>query len=109
MHLAFRSFARRAALGLLFTLAGCCAPHPTLNTVRSWAHDDLPVGTSHEQVLRFCSTHGFSYFEIDPHAATATRNVEGCDWKKPVIWMDISFDDNRRVRSVQVWGGTLLP
>jgi len=101
------NISRRTAIAMLLPLAGCCAPHPSLNAVRSRAQDDLPVGTSHEDVLRFCSAHGFSFFENDPHAATATRPAGGCEWNKAMIWMNIAFDDDRRVTSVHVWGGTL--
>jgi len=108
MSTAMKSLAHRViALCIALSLIGCCAPSPSPATVRSWAGRDLPIGASHDQVLRFCSDHGFSYFENDPHAAMATKPAGGCAWSRQMIWMNLTFDDDRRVKSVQVWGGML--
>lgn len=97
-------------LGIVFVLYGCCAPiSPTVEQVKHWASGSIPAGSSEAQVRQFCTDKGFGYSEMGGRWATASRRVGGCDATHPVVWMNIQYDEDRRVRTINVYGGSMLP
>lgn len=100
---------RRLAFALALGLIGCCAPiNPTTKQVKAWAATGLPAGSSETQVRRFCAAHGFDY-SAGSDWGNAHRKVGGCASRGPVVWMQIAYDNQRRVKSIDVYGGSLEP
>lgn len=100
---------RALAIALASTLVGCCAPvSPTLKEVKTWVSTDLPPGSSEAQVQRFCVAHDFAY-SSGPDWGNAARRVGGCESLRPVVWMQIAYDKGRSVKSINVYGGSMLP
>lgn len=94
-------------LGLAFGLTGCCAPFgPTTGQVKAWVAADLPAGSSEARVQRFCASHGFDY-SSGPDWGNAHRGGGGCGPTPPEVWMQIRYDDARRVTGIDVYGGLL--
>lgn len=100
---------RLLALALALELIGCCAPvSPTTEQVKAWVAMDLPAGSSESQVQRFCAAHGFDY-SSGPDWGNAHRKAGGCEATRPVVWMEIAYDNERRVKSIDVYGGSMEP
>ena len=99
-----------------FTLAGCCKPiSPTAQEVQKWVRESLPAGSSEEQVKAFCTQHGFNNYarmdggvtDPDRHWGQASRRVGGCESDKPVVIIDVMYDGDLRMQSINVWGASM--
>jgi hypothetical protein len=100
---------RLLAFGLSVGLAGCCAPFgPTAREVKSWVAADLPAGSSEHRVERFCASHGFDY-SSGRDWGNAHRRGGGCGPTPPMVWMQVRYDDARRVTGIDVYSGWLEP
>jgi hypothetical protein len=95
------SFALTAAFMTL--MPGCCGRlNPTTDQVQLWVNQELPPGTSEADVKDFSARHQFQYERDTPAYAQAYRRVEGCDWKKPVVQVEVTYDENNQVKSTNV-------
>jgi hypothetical protein len=98
---------RPLAFALALGLVGCCAPFgPTTEQVKRWVSSDLPAGSSETRVQRFCEAHGFEY-SSGRDWGNAHRRAGGCGATPPVVWMQIRYDEARRVTAIDVYGGLL--
>jgi hypothetical protein len=101
------------ASACFFNSLACCPPiRPTPNEVHTWVRKELPPGTPESDVMRFCEVHAFGYPSIRDPGSTyvqAVRRVGGCESTKPVVMIEIRYDEFHRVKSADVRGGSMLP
>ncbi|MDB5303355.1 MAG: hypothetical protein JWM97_904 [Phycisphaerales bacterium] len=92
------------------SLGGCCGDlNPSPKQVEAWVSQEMPIGSSEDAVKRFSERHQFRYERDSADYGQAYRAVDGCDWKKPVIQVEVTYDEHNQVKSADVRGFSMLP
>lgn len=98
---------------LPLTQSGCCPPiDPHPDRVEAWISRELPVGSSKDDVKKFCASHGFSYgaaYGDNDLKARALRRAGGCESTRPMVEIDFEYDDEQRLKATHVSGFQMLP
>jgi hypothetical protein len=88
------------AVATMTPLIGCChSLSPSPKEVQTWVDRELPVGSSEADVQRFSESHHFRYERDSASYGQAYRPMDGCDWKKPTVQVEVTYDETGRVRS----------
>jgi hypothetical protein len=107
---------RFLTIGIALAVAGCCKPiSPTAEEVQKWVRQSLPTGSSEDQVKAFCTQRGFNNYtrmdsdvtEPNRHWGQASRRVGGCESDKPVVIIDVYYDGDLRMQSINVRGASM--
>jgi hypothetical protein len=82
---------------------GCCGPlRPSPEQVQAWVDRELPAGSSRAAAGEFSALHQFSFVRGSDGSESLYRKIEGCDWKKPVVRVRVTYDRNDRIDSTAV-------
>lgn len=84
-------------------VGGCCGElRPSVEEVQEWVAKELPPGSSEADVRAFGARRDFTYARMSPGFGQVFRAISGCDWKKPVVQVEIDFDESNQVSSTHV-------
>ena len=105
------ALAALSALPLVLSSGGYCFTpvSPTVEQTEEWIAQELPPGSSEQDVQRFCERHGFGYATLTTTLARGQRRAGGCESTRPMTFVDVTYDDARRVKKVRAWGASLMP
>lgn len=105
------ALAALSALPLLTSAAGCCFTpvSPTVEETQRRVDQELPLGSSEQDIQRFCERHGFGYVALTNTLARGSRRAGGCESTRPMAFIDVTYDEARRVSKLRPWGASLVP
>lgn len=94
---------------LSFALASCvgCCTRPGEEQIRQWAKNEIPPGSSEEDVRRFCQVHGFQYHPGNPGEGWALS--PGCGLVPEHVDTFVKYDESGRVETTETHLVNMLP